>query len=175
MKRWRPGLLPLLLPIFSLAILADFGCRGSTSEEPSAGDERRGAAAVDDAAESAVEADPLALDRASDAPQSAERDPPGPPVDGVDKLPHLRGRSQDGVIEELGPPTSKQELRMGDCCSEFEIELYNTYPPNSGHEAVVIQQWTWAYDGYAVTLWFHLVAGTWTVLETSRYSDDVEF
>jgi hypothetical protein len=79
------------------------------------------------------------------------------------------------VIEELGPPTSKRELRMGDCCTEFEIELYNTYPPNAGHEAVVIQQWTWAYDGYAVTLWFHPVEGTWTVLETSRYSDDVEF
>jgi hypothetical protein len=45
------------------------------------------------------------------------------------------------VIEELGPPTSKRELRMGD----------------------------------AVTLWFHPVEGTWTVLETSRYSDDVEF
>ncbi len=79
------------------------------------------------------------------------------------------------MLEELGPPTSKRELRMGDCCSEFEIELYNTYPPNAGHEAVVIQQWTWAYDGYAVTLWFHSVEGMWTVLETSRYSDDVEF
>ncbi len=64
---------------------------------------------------------------------------------------------------------------MGECCSEFEIELYNTYPPNSGHEAVVIRRWDWDFEGYAVTVWFHLDGGAWVVLDTSRYSDDVEF
>jgi hypothetical protein len=31
------------------------------------------------------------------------------------------------------------------------------------------------YSGYSLTVWLHQVDGAWQVLETCRYSDDVEF
>jgi len=66
-------------------------------------------------------------------------------------------------------------MTMGECCHEYQIELYNTYPPKSGHEEVVIHEWTWDFEGYFVTLWFHREGEAWKVLETLRYSDEVEF
>ncbi len=110
------------------------------------------------------------------APAPAGPKPPGPPSGhGTDELPRLEGRSEAEILAELGEPTSKRTFAMKDCCHEFEIELYNTYPPNAGHDAVEIHQWTWDYDGYSLTLWFHDKGGGWTVLDTIRYADDVEF
>ncbi len=162
-----------------LLAVTNLSCRGSTLEEPSSGDKAQGGAAV--GAESAGESPSPERRGSSAGPgtpvegEVASAKPPGPPVDDVDKLPHLRGRSEAQVTEELGPPTSTGEQRMGECCSEFEVELYNTYPPNAGHDAVVIRRWDWDYEGYAVTVWFHLDGDGWVVLDTSRYSDDVEF
>jgi hypothetical protein len=101
--------------------------------------------------------------------------PPGPPSGAPDELHHLEGRSEAAILAEFGEPSSKRTFTMAQCCTEFQIELYNTYPPNAGHEKVEIQEWTWAYDGYALTVWLHDKGNAWEVLETSRYSDDVEF
>jgi hypothetical protein len=110
-------------------------------------------------------------------PAAAAPNPPGPPAGpgDVDELHRLEGTSEADVLAEFGAPTSKREFRMADCCHEFEIELYNTYPPDKGHDDVVIREWAWDYDGYALTVWLHEVDGNWKVLETSRYNDDVEF
>jgi len=76
----------------------------------------------------------------------------------------------------LGEPTSRGEFLMSECCSEFEIELYNTYRPEDPNNVNIrIRQLDWAYDGYRVTVWFHQPAGEWVALETSRYSDNIEF
>ncbi len=64
---------------------------------------------------------------------------------------------------------------MADCCHEFTIELYNTYPPDEGHDAVEIHEWTWRYWGYSLTVWSHEIEGDWRVLDTIRYDDGVEF
>ena len=102
---------------------------------------------------------------------------PGPPQNevGADELHRLEGEPESALLAELGQPTRKREFTMSECCTEFSIELYNTYPPDAGHEAVPIHEWTWDYEGYALTVWLHQHEGEWQVLETSRYSDDVEF
>lgn len=111
------------------------------------------------------------------APTPAQPQPPGPPQTkgGADELHELEGQTRAAILERFGPPTREREFAMADCCDEFEIELYNTYPPDEGHDAVQIHEWTWDFDGYALTTWLHEQAGEWRVLETSRYSDDVEF
>ncbi|HFE44156.1 MAG TPA: hypothetical protein ENJ18_01500 [Nannocystis exedens] len=102
---------------------------------------------------------------------------PGPPdpADGVDELPRLHGQRAAELRAEFGEPDSKREFAMADCCTEFEIELYNTYPPNSGHDEVKIREWTWKYGGYALTVWLHKQGDNWRVLDTCRYGNDVEF
>jgi hypothetical protein len=105
-----------------------------------------------------------------------DRREPGPPQGGVDELRALEGKPLDDVRTELGPPHSEREFAMRDCCHEFEIELYNTYPPDEpAHAEVKIRECTWKYDGYSVTAWSHFVGDLWIVLDTSRYADGVEF
>jgi hypothetical protein len=121
----------------------------------------------------------VTIDDGADRPASETSGPrqePGPPVDGVDELKSLEGLTEAQLVAELGEPNSKREFPMKECCTEFQIELYNTYPPDEpAHADVMIREWTWSYDGYAVTVWLHRVDETWVVLDTSRYSDDVEF
>jgi hypothetical protein len=109
---------------------------------------------------------------------AAARDDPGPPAGegGADELHALEGRGEAELVAELGAPDREHEFVMRDCCTEFQIELYNTYPPGvAEHAEVPIREWTWQYDGYALTVWLHRLGDVWTVLETSRYSDDTEF
>ena len=104
--------------------------------------------------------------------------PPGPPAggSGADELGYLEGDTQAQVIESLGEPAGRGEFAMSECCSEFEVELHNTYRPGDPNNVNVrIRQLDWAYDGYRVTVWFHQPAGEWVALETSRYSDGIEF
>lgn len=100
---------------------------------------------------------------------------PEAPTGAPDELPELHGKTDAEILAHLGPPASNEAFTMGACCSEYDIELYNTYPPGQGHEAVPIERWTWLYDGYVVALWFHKVEGTWTVLDTLRYGEGTEF
>ncbi|MFT5585947.1 MAG: hypothetical protein ACI9VR_003543 [Cognaticolwellia sp.] len=97
--------------------------------------------------------------------------PTGPP----DGLPDLHGQTDAQILAYMGPPTKKRAFTMADCCSEYDIELYNTYAPNGGHDAVAIEHWSWAYDGYTAALWFHQIDGTWTVLNSVRYGEGTDF
>ena len=38
-----------------------------------------------------------------------------------------------------------------------------------------IHEWTWAYEGYALTIWLHTPEGAWVSLDSCLYGDDVEF
>lgn len=101
---------------------------------------------------------------------------PPPPPSHADELHALEGVSADEISRRFGPPTSSRSFTMAECCSEFSIELYNTYRPDDPSTAAVeIQQRDYDYDGYTMTLWLHAPQGSWVVLETSRYGDDVEF
>ncbi|MFT4974371.1 MAG: hypothetical protein ACI8S6_000253 [Myxococcota bacterium] len=102
---------------------------------------------------------------------------PGPPVDSVDELRELEGVTAEQIAQRFGPPSEEHSFMMAECCHEFEIELYNTYPPGTPESATTqIRQLTYKYDGYAMTLWLHAPSGGgWVVLETSRYGDNVEF
>lgn len=100
---------------------------------------------------------------------------PAAPTGAPDELPELHGQTDTQILAHMGPPTRKNAFVMGECCSEYDIELYNTYPPGKGHDAVNIERWTWIYDGYIVALWFHKVEGTWTVLDTVRYDEGTDF
>ncbi len=113
----------------------------------------------------------------SEAPaKAAGPRPPGPPSGSTDELPRLHGASKAVLLEEFGEPTTKREFTMGECCTEFEIELLNTYPKDGRHEAVEIHQWTWVYDDYSLTVWLHDTGWPgWEVLDTIRYLNDVEF
>lgn len=137
-----------------------------------------------------AKAPPKAADSSRDAPVAPAADkpdgqadptpanvpaPPGPPVDDVDELKELEGKAEAAVVAQLGEPSNKRSFPMSECCTEFQIELYNTYPPDGDHGEVQIHEWTWGYDGYALTVWFHERDGTWLALDTCRYSDDVEF
>lgn len=122
----------------------------------------------------------------ANAPQPADQNPaapeakvevPGPPAGhgGTDELKALEGLSEAKLVTRFGKPTHERTFKMADCCHEFEIELYNTYPPKKGHDEVQIHEWTWDYEGYRLTVWTHLAGADWVALDTIRYSNDVEF
>ena len=123
----------------------------------------------------AVSAPPAPAAAPAPAPAQPKLHVPAAPTGAPDELPELHGQTDAQILAHMGPPTSKEALTMGECCTEYDIELYNTYPPNVGHDAVKIERWTWIYDGFVVALWFHQVDGTWTVLDTVRYDEGTEF
>jgi hypothetical protein len=149
------------------------GCHGSSSDTPQA--------TPGSGAEATANSQPDDEQPAKPAPSPSaatpQAKPPGPPPgpSGVDELHRLEGQPETAVLAEFGEPSRKREFPMRECCTEFAIELYNTYPPDGGHGDVVIREWTWDYEGYDLTVWLHQREGAWEVLETCRYSDDVEF
>lgn len=163
----------LLVPVLMLFP----ACSGSTGDAPDtksarAGDEPQPDDKADDTPDDKPDA-PAKSD--GTAPTSVEE--PGPPQNdvGADELHELEGQSEAAIVKKFGEPESQREFTMADCCTEFSVELLNTYPPDKGHDEVEIREWTWDYEGYKLTVWLHQKAGEWQVLETSRYSDDVEF
>jgi len=159
------------LPVLALA------CHDSPTAPPAQADAPKSTASerTDAPAASPPHADEAGPDEQA-PPPSFDPKPPGPPAnDGADELPRLEGQLERDLLAEFGEPTTKRAFTMAACCTEFEIELHNTYPPHAGHDAVEIHQWDWDYDGYTLTVWLHRVDGEWSVIETSRYSDDVEF
>lgn len=108
-------------------------------------------------------------------PMTARRGP-GPPTNGVDELRELHGLSEAQLVARLGQSGSQREFSMAECCTEFEIELNNTYRPERTDRAKIrIRALTWDYDGYRVTAWLHRAGGGWRVLDTIRYADGVSF
>jgi hypothetical protein len=95
----------------------------------------------------------------------------------VEKLPGLHGRSMGAVVAVLGEPARQSEFSMGPGrLTEFQIELYNTYPPNHPKTAGVrIKELHWDWPRYHVAVWMHLVNGEWIVLDTCRWQEGVVF
>ena len=133
------------------------------------------AAQAEPALSAASTAPAAASDLSLPVPAGPELYVPPAPTGSPDELPELHGQTDVQILAHMGPPTSKEILTLGDCCSEYDIELYNTYPPNSGHDDLEIARWTWQYDGYTVAIWLHQVEGTWIVLNSVRYSARTEF
>ncbi len=113
----------------------------------------------------------------ADSSPTAEPEEPGPPAarGGTDELHELEGMTEAQLLARFGKPDHERAFEMADCCHEFEIELYNTYPPDKGHDHVQIHEWTWDYDGYKLTVWTHESGDEWVALDTIRYADGVEF
>ncbi|MCA9654453.1 MAG: hypothetical protein KC501_31330 [Myxococcales bacterium] len=146
-----------------LALMSTLGC---TSSQP----------ATDGSASPPPSDDAKGPDPSVSAtPSPGTRKEPGPPSGNTDKLTRLVGVGEAALLAEFGEPSSTRSFTMGDCCNEFEIELYNTYPPGKGHDAVEIHEYTWAYDGYLLTVWLHDPGKGWEVLNTLLYGDTVEF
>lgn len=157
------AIVPRLL--ITTALLAT-GCRGSSSESAPASPKPH--PDVNSDPTFAIESPPPA------SPKVAT--PPAPPKGpGPDELPRLEGQTQAALRLEFGEPTVEREFTMDECCTEFEIELYNHYPPKAGHDDVAIRESTWQFDGYKLTIWLHQHEGEWVALETSRYADGTEF
>ncbi|MEZ4383816.1 MAG: hypothetical protein R3A79_20960 [Nannocystaceae bacterium] len=162
MRNWRP------IVLFACAAQLA-ACRASGRDGPGE--------PVDAAAKEGAPTEPDASASGAAKGDDAATPPevPGPPASGVDELPALHGETEAELLARFGAPTSRRTFTMAECCTEFEIELYNTYRPNEGHDAVEIHEWTWAYTGYALTVWFHRQGDAWLALDTSIYDDGVEF
>lgn len=134
------------------------------------------------------DSDPPAPKSASPTPAPADDTKPADPVDtktpdpsapkcvdGLDALYVLNGKTEAEVISLYGQPAGKKTFKMADCCHEFEIELYNTYPPNKGHDAVEIHEMTWHDGTNRLTVWAHHPKSDWVILDTLCYSEGDEF
>lgn len=117
---------------------------------------------------------------------SAAADPPTPAKssataaapkchDGIDALTELEGKTEAQVIALYGEPRAQRSFAMADCCLEFEIELYNTYPPGKGHDAVEIHELTWHDGSNRLTAWAHQSTSDWVVLDTLCYEEGTQF
>lgn len=95
--------------------------------------------------------------------------------DGIDALAELKGKTEAQVVELYGQPRGRRAFAMADCCHEFEIALYNTYPPGKGHDAVEIHELTWHDGTNRLTIWAHEVDSDWVVLDTLCYHEGDEF
>ncbi len=94
---------------------------------------------------------------------------------GIDALSQLEGKTEAQLITLYGEPNTKKTFTMADCCHEFEIELYNTYPPGKGHDAVEIHQMTWRDGEDLLTVWAHRPKSDWVILDTLCYLEGTEF
>ena len=87
----------------------------------------------------------------------------------------LRRQDLDAVLVALGPPATESEFAMSECCSEFRIELWNTYPPDDpAAESVRIRELTWDLSGHYLTVWADSASGRWQVLENVIYPQGTE-
>ncbi|MBV1860120.1 MAG: hypothetical protein KUG77_17030 [Nannocystaceae bacterium] len=122
-------------------------------------------------------APPSANDTKAPAPIDANTPDPAPPNchDGIDALSQLEGETEPDLIALYGEPNAKKTFKMADCCHEFEIELYNTYPPGEGHDAVEIHQLTWHDGNNLLTVWAHRPKSDWVILDTLCYLEGDEF
>ncbi len=95
--------------------------------------------------------------------------------EGIDALHQLEGKTEAQLITLYGEPDAKKTFTMADCCHEFEVELYNTYPPGKGHDAVEIHQMTWQDADNLLTVWAHRPKSDWVILDTLCYLDGTDF
>ena len=94
----------------------------------------------------------------------------------VEKVSALHGQTDANVVNRLGAPAYEYAFTMDTPLNEFQIELYNTYPPGSPNNLnVEIRECTWEYSRHRLTVWFHKPQGTWIALDTCRYKNGIMF
>ena len=94
----------------------------------------------------------------------------------VERVEALHGQTDVSIITQLGNPSYEYVFTMADPLSEFQIELYNIYPPDSpGNAQIEIRECTWRYSRYRLTVWFHKPNGEWIALDTCRYRNGILF
>lgn len=99
---------------------------------------------------------------------------------GVEELTHLHGLGENEVLEMSGAPDCETELILhaGETLNEFYIEINNTYRPEDPTiEGRVIRHLQWDRYGYSEAVFLHRPdpEGDWIVLESVKWSNDVEF
>ncbi|MFO7627208.1 MAG: hypothetical protein R6V62_08120 [Candidatus Fermentibacteraceae bacterium] len=99
---------------------------------------------------------------------------------GVAELTELHGLAESEVIASLGEPDNREDITLhaGETLPEFFIEVHNTYQPDDpSTEGRVIRYFRWDREGYSEAVFLHQPAsdGSWMVLESVKWSDDVEF
>lgn len=107
-------------------------------------------------------------------------DNPEPEFNGVDELTEMHGLTESAALEIMGEPDSEEEivLHSGETLPEFFIEVHNTYHPDDpSTEGRIIRYLHWNRQGYSEALFLHQPDGAseWTVLESVKWSDNVEF
>lgn len=94
----------------------------------------------------------------------------------VEEVATLHGQTDSAIFGKLGAPSYEHKFTMDEMLGEFQIELYNTYPPDSPNNPnVEIRECTWEYSRHRLTIWFHKPNGSWVVLDTCRYQNGVVF
>jgi len=96
--------------------------------------------------------------------------------DMVEELPHFHGKTEVEIIQALGQPDERHEVRPYEGLPEFYVEIHNTYPagdPKS--EGVVVRELRWNYARHHVSLFLHKPAGEWIVLDSVRWQKGVAF
>lgn len=120
-------------------------------------------------------------DPAADTTSSASLSRPHESVFvGVGEMPELHGLSEEEVVAVLGPPDTERELTLhaGETLDEFHIEVNNTYRPGDPTiEGRIIRDLQWDREGYREAVFLHepVPGAGWIVLESVRWSDNVEF
>jgi hypothetical protein len=99
---------------------------------------------------------------------------------GVAELTELHGLTESEVIASLGEPDHREDMTLhaGQTLPEFFIEVHNTYHPDDpATEGRVIRYLLWEREGYSEAVFLHqpVPDGSWVVLESVKWSDDVEF
>jgi hypothetical protein len=96
--------------------------------------------------------------------------------DTVERLTYLHGVDEARLLAELGDPDSRTSFRMDECCSEFRISLYNTYPPeHPGRSSVVIHELIWEHLNHSKVAWLHKQGDKWVVLDGLRFKAGTVF
>jgi len=94
----------------------------------------------------------------------------------VEKVFALHGQTEITVLNKLGDPAHEYTFTMDQPLGEFQIELYNTYPPDSPNNPNVrIRECTWNYSRHRLTVWFHKQNESWIALDTCRYRNGIVF
>jgi hypothetical protein len=108
------------------------------------------------------------------SPQNALRYDCAAPA--VSKAPGFHGKTPLDVVSDIGDPVLKESFKIGDRRDGFRIELRTPYPlENPGNAEVEVQEWSWKYEGYNLTLWFHAPKGEWSVFAGLLWPDGVDF
>jgi len=99
---------------------------------------------------------------------------------GVEEMTELHGLPEEEVVARLGAPDAEIELTLhaGETLDEFHIEVNNTYrPEDPATEGRIIRDLRWDRDGFTEAVFLHepVPGEGWVVLESVRWSDDVEF